>query len=580
MFLFRIVNKVNRLLDKSQKKHILWLAVLMMLAAFIEMASVSLVMPFMETMLNPESITESGFSAFLYTFMKFSSGKSFLVFMAFLLAALYVFKNLFLLFQLSRQNKFVYTGQFVLQRKLLLHFLNKEYEFFLSIDSGEVFRVMNLDAMNTFALVQHLMVFVSEAIVFAVIAVAVFIISPMITVSLAILLLVMGVLILKIIRPILRKAMLKQQKAASSMSKWLLQSIQGIKEIKIMKRERFFEDEFGKNGPIFVQTYRTMTTLSQISRFMIEGISMGAFFLVLGVIILKDLGEIESLIPILSVVAVAALRLLPSVNRLSQTLSQIATLEPCLDKVLETLNNDFESNQVDHLSASDRIDKLNGSIELKDVSYKYPTGEKYILSGANLLINKGESVGIVGPSGSGKTTAVDILLGLLNIESGKVLIDGKDIRTNLSGWLSLVGYIPQNIFLLNGTIKDNIAFGNEVDDVDDCKIWLALKEAALDEYVKTLPEGINTEIGERGVRLSGGQRQRIGIARALYNNPEILVFDEATSALDNDTEATIMESINRLKGKKTMIIIAHRLTTIEKCDVVYKVQDGKICKCV
>lgn len=193
-----------------------------------------------------------------------------------------------------------------------------------------------------------------------------------------------------------------------------------------------------------------------------------------------------------------------------------------------------------------------------------------------MKIKKGMSVGVAGLSGAGKTTAMDTLLGLLKPKNGKVLVDGTDIETNMKSWNMQVGYIPQNIFMLDGNIRENVAFGVPCKDIDDEKVWDALRDAALDIFVKNLPKGLDTELGERGLRLSGGQRQRIGIARALYPNPSVLFFDEATSALDNETEAAIMDSIHHLQGKKTIIMIAHRLTTIENCDVVYRVENGKI----
>ena len=219
---------------------------------------------------------------------------------------------------------------------------------------------------------------------------------------------------------------------------------------------------------------------------------------------------------------------------------------------------------------------FEGSIDLENIRYKYPTGEKDILNGAGLRIEKGTSIGIVGASGSGKTTAVDLILGLLTPNAGIVTVDGVDIHNGYKNWISQIGYIPQSIFLLDSNIRENVAFGVPPEEIDDEKVWHALKEAALDDHVRSLPDGINTEIGERGIRLSGGQRQRLGIARALYFDPEVIVFDEATSALDNDTEIAIMESINHLQESKTMIIIAHRLSTIENCDAVYCVEDGKI----
>ena len=199
-----------------------------------------------------------------------------------------------------------------------------------------------------------------------------------------------------------------------------------------------------------------------------------------------------------------------------------------------------------------------------------------MLDHASMLVKKGEAIGIIGASGAGKTTVVDILLGLLKPRFGKVLIDGTDIEMDMDGWLSQVSYIPQSIFMLDGTVRQNVAFGIADDEIDEERVWISLKEAALDDFVKKLPDGLDTWLGERGIRVSGGQRQRIGIARALYTDPTILFFDEATSALDNDTEAAIMDSINNLQGTKTIIIIAHRLSTIQNCNKVYKIEDGRI----
>jgi len=213
---------------------------------------------------------------------------------------------------------------------------------------------------------------------------------------------------------------------------------------------------------------------------------------------------------------------------------------------------------------------------LQDITYQYPNSDALIFNHADMAIPVGSAVGIVGSSGSGKTTIVDVMLGLLQLKTGRILADGVDVQDNYEGWLKNIGYIPQTIFMIDSTIRKNVAFGYAEEDIDDNRVWEVLKEAQLDEFVRSLPEGLDTGIGERGIRISGGQRQRIGIARALYEDPEVLVLDEATSALDNDTEAAIMESINRLHGRKTLVIIAHRLQTIEKCDMVFRVENGKI----
>ena len=215
-------------------------------------------------------------------------------------------------------------------------------------------------------------------------------------------------------------------------------------------------------------------------------------------------------------------------------------------------------------------------IVLNDIVYRYPNTDTLIFDRAHMEIPVGMSVGIVGTSGAGKTTIVDIMLGLLQIQEGQILADGVEVRDHYESWLKNIGYIPQSIFMVDSTIRKNVAFGYADEDIDDAKVWEALRKARLDDFVRGLPEGLDTGIGERGIRISGGQRQRIGIARALFEDPEVLVLDEATSALDNETEAAIMESINSLHGHKTLVIIAHRLQTIEKCDIVYRVEHGQI----
>ena len=220
--------------------------------------------------------------------------------------------------------------------------------------------------------------------------------------------------------------------------------------------------------------------------------------------------------------------------------------------------------------------ELHDKIELRGIVYAYPNTDTLIFDNADMVVPYGRSVGIMGPSGAGKSTIVDILLGLLKVRSGKITCDGVDVFDNYPAWLAQIGYIPQSIYLVDEPVRNNIAFGIADDEIDDERIWEVLEEAQLKEFIKTLPEGLDTAIGDRGIRLSGGQRQRLGIARALYHDPEILVFDEATSALDNETEQAVMEAINSFHGRKTMIIIAHRLNTIEKCDIIYKVDGGKI----
>ena len=286
-----------------------------------------------------------------------------------------------------------------------------------------------------------------------------------------------------------------------------------------------------------------------------------------------------SLVPMLGAFGVAAMRMMPSINRINTYMTDISYFRPCLDYVYENMNiNEISRRNNQTLRPADTSKKMQlcHKIELKDIVYAYPNTDKLIFDRADMTVPSGKSVGIMGPSGAGKSTIVDILLGLLKVREGSITCDGVNIFDNYPAWLAQIGYIPQSIYLVDEPVRNNIAFGIADDEIDDDRIWQALEEAQLKDFIKGLPDGLDTAIGDRGVRLSGGQRQRLGIARALYHNPEVLVFDEATSALDNETEAAVMEAINSFHGRKTMVIIAHRLNTIEKCDIIYKVDEGKI----
>lgn len=577
MSIIRIIKKFRKILSTHQKVRIVQLGIMMVIGGMIETVSVSLILPFMNIIMEPEKTMEKWYAKLICNFFGLQSDRSFLVFIGTSLAAIYILKNVYLMFEYSFQYRFVYGNMFDMQKKLLRAFIHRPYEYFLKVNSGEIVRIINNDTSNAFNILTVLLNLFTELIVSVLLIISIFIITPAVTLCIAALLGVLLISIFHFIKPVLRKASLNVQKGSGGMNKWLLQSIQGIKEIKVMKEEEFFQKNYDKNGGLYVGAIRWNQTLSVAPRFIIEGVCMGTMFIVVSAMIYRGT-ELESIIPILTAVAMAAVRLLPSVNRISTALSSVAYGEPMLDKVIENLEM-FNSNELSkkiELEQKNNNLSFENAIDFHEISFRYPDAEDDVLNKSSFTLKNGESIGLVGPSGAGKTTTVDIILGLLNPYSGNVLVDGIDISYNISGWLNNIGYIPQTIFMLDSSIRDNISFGENIDSDED--IWIALEEAAIDDFVKSLPDGLDTQIGERGVRLSGGQRQRIGIARALFRNPKVLIFDEATSALDNDTEAAIMDSINNLKGHKTMIIIAHRLSTIKGCDHIYRVENKRIVK--
>jgi len=472
---------------------------------------------------------------------------------------------------------------YLTQKKLLNRYFSQRYDFFLGAKSGEILRVIEQDTVQAFLLLSTLLQIMSESVVSFVLAITIFIISPQITVEMTVILVLLLFIIGKVIKPIMNKAGVEYRDANTKMNQWLIQSVSGIKEIKILDKESFFEGQFSVYGKIFVDTRKNFQRISMIPRYMVEAFSLSSLMIIVAIMIART-DDMSFVLPVLSGIAMAAIRLLPSVYRISQGMASISFDFPslnALEKVI--LEEDVDGVQVDQAKVvEETINQLKikdfSSLAMDNVSYRYPSGDRNVLNNVSFEIKKGMSVGIVGSSGGGKTTTADLLLGLLSPVEGEIYIDNYKLSSVINEWHSMIGYIPQQIFILDGNVRDNIAFGIPPEEVGEEKIWTVLKDAALDEFVKELPEGLDTELGERGIRLSGGQRQRIGIARALYKSPSVLFFDEATSALDGKTESEIMESIRALKGKITMVIIAHRLSTIEHCDHVYRVEDGNIIK--
>ena len=577
MLLFKIFKKFGLILSKHQKFRIIQLTALMMIGGLLETCSVSLILPFMDAVMEPEQAMEKWYAQLFCRMLGIEAPRTYLIVLAIALAVLYIVKNVYLIIEHNVQHRFVYGNMFSLQERLLDTFIHRPYEYFLHVSSGDVIRIIRDDTREAFNLLIDLLSLFTELVVSLMLAAAIFVIMPVVTLCIAALLLVIMFFIFAILKPIMHRMGVNQRICAAGMNKWLLQSIQGIKEMKVMQKEGFFRESYNHYGRAYVRSLRWSQTLGTVPRFIIEGVCMGAMFVVIAVLIGSG-AELQSIIPMLTAIAMAAIRLLPSVNRISGALNKISYGEPMLDKVIENMR--ILEEEPSQASAEERngpaVPKLRHTLDFEHITYHYPNAEESVLSDASMVIRRGESVGIVGPSGAGKTTSVDIILGLLSPQGGRILVDGVDTKNDLSAWLSQIGYIPQMIFMLDDTIRANVAFGVSEREVDDEQVWHTLREAALEEFVRSLPEGLDTQIGERGVRLSGGQRPRIGIARALYQDPGVLIFDEATSALDSETESAIMESIHGLRGTKTMIIIAHRITTIDACDHIFRVEHGKI----
>ena len=577
-----LLGKLNYIFDRKQKIQLGILGIMIFVGGLLETLGVGAMIPVVTALLTPETLKEYvdkyPILQKICDLLGIQSVGQMTTALLLALMAIYVIKNLYLVYLVYRQNTFITQSRNQMISRVMGEFLNRPYEQYLGADIPTVFRITDSDIPQTFSLMLAMLQLASEVVVAGLIFIVLLCTDIFMTLFIMVLFGVMTLVIVKIFKPKLNKIGAKNQAIQSRIAKWRIQAIYGLKDVKVLNREEFFVRNYYETGKIGANVGRTYAVMNNIPRLLIETVFIVGVLTFI-IIYMKGGGNVASMVSTLAAFGVAAMRVLPSVNRIKTYITEISYNQPSLDFVYQNLQ---EGMKTDAMLAQRRAYSQKEKLELKDkielnhISFHYPDSDKNIFTDAHMEVPKGKSVGIMGTSGAGKSTIVDILLGLLHAQEGEITCDGVDIFKNYESWLAQIGYIPQSIYLIDESIRDNIAFGIDADKIDEKRIWEVLEEAQLKEFVEELPNGLDTTIGDRGVRLSGGQRQRIGIARALYHDPEILVFDEATSALDNDTEAAVMDAVNSFHGKKTMIIIAHRLNTIEKCDIIYKVEDGKL----
>ena len=571
--------KINYILDRGQKFRLFILMLVILGGAFLETLGVSAVLPLVSIVTDPDIIRTNKYYVLIGEILGISNVRTFVLVMALALIAVYIIKNVYILFMYNLQYRYTFNNQRRISYRLMQCYMSQPYLFHVDHNVSELIRNTSSDVNGFFTVLLNLIQLVTEACT-CVFLVAFLMMQDVLTTLVVVLLMafflyvVMGVFKKKL------TAMGQKNRELSAMtSKWMLQAYQGIKDIKVSNKEEYFLDNYDESYKKQVVLNRKQSLLNIAPRPIMETICICgllgfmAFRIFLG-------ADMDSFIPIISVFAIAAIRMLPSFNRISGNVGTIMFNKPSLEAVYEDLVNIEGLRQKLERDNNDSTKiELENSIRCENISFAYPARpDKTIIDDISLEIPKNRSVALVGPSGSGKTTLADVILGVLEPQAGHIYADKTDVYEHLHAWHNIVGYIPQTIYMIDDTVRANIAFGVAPEDIDDDEIWRALKEAQLDEFIKDQPEGLDTNIGSMGVKLSGGQRQRVGIARALYRNPQVLILDEATSALDTETETAVMEAIDSLAGSKTMIIIAHRLTTIRNCDIIYEVRDGKIKK--
>ncbi|MCQ2520828.1 MAG: ABC transporter ATP-binding protein/permease [Lachnospiraceae bacterium] len=567
---------MSYLISDKQKRLYFVVAFVALLGSLLELLGVTAVLPFIEAIMTPEELEGKWYYDIVVNIFHPKSNISLVTIMGVAIVLIYVFKNLFLIYSSYLQNWY----SSVVQRDLSIRVYNvcirSPYPFHLNTNSSILIRSINQDVIGVFNVLYHIFRVIAEVLPCIAIGIYIVVLDPLMALCLVGLLGISIFVVFTVLKNKMKRYGKIGQRVEGKQLQHLTQSFNGIKDIMVMNRQEYFTRDFSKYCSENATNLKKSNFTDAIPKYLYEMVCLCSL---IGVVVfrLHMVDDMAAFATKLAVVAVAAFRLFPSVGRLNTDMNSIVYNRPRLNSMYEMVQSIEGEKHYQNVCDKQSSEALAFTKDLKveQVTYQYPAGEHPVFENLSMELKKGESIALIGPSGAGKTTLADVILGLLEPQAGRILLDGQDVYENLPGWAKVIGHVPQTVFLVDDTIRGNIAFGLPAEELDEEKIWRALREAQLDDFIKSLPEGLDTMVGEQGVRLSGGQRQRIAIARALYNNPEILVLDEATSALDTETENAVMESIDSLHGSKTLIIVAHRLTTIRNCDRIYEIKDGK-----
>jgi ABC-type multidrug transport system fused ATPase/permease subunit len=563
-----VLEKINAILSRKERRQARKQLFLMTIGMFLEMLGVGVIIPLV-ALLTQENALQS------IPFAEFMEGRTQtdLVFGVMTgLILVYLIKNLFLVFLLWKQSGFAYDIQVQLSQRLFFTYLRQPYAFHLQQNSAQLIRNVTVE-VNFFTsrvLMQGLQL-VTEGMVVIGLTVLLLLIEPMGTLLVGLILAFTVMLFFRVTRGLVLNWGSKRQFHEGLCLQHLQQGLGGIKDVILMGRETMFLSQYGRHNTLVAVAARWHEFLAQIPRLALEWLAV--FGLALLVMSMVSQGrELVDVAPVIGAFAAAAFRLMPSINRILGGVQMVRYMVPVINTLYQQSRLPVREHATTGLASLDFVQE----IRVDAVHFSYHAVGSPTLHDISLTIKKGQTIGFIGTSGSGKSTLIDVILGLLEPEQGRVLVDGRDIRNNLREWQAMIGYVPQSIYLTDDTLRRNIAFGMLDNQIDESAVLAAIQAAQLDRFVESLPDGLSTVVGERGVRLSGGQRQRIGIARALYRNPAVLVLDEASSALDSNTEHSVMEAVDALHGEKTILIVAHRLSTVEKCDRLFRLEDGRL----
>lgn len=573
--LLSIWREMLYILSGEQKKKSIFVILLMLGGTILELLGIAMIVPLMDAFIEPQHVRAYTLLDRFFVLLNIQSDREIILFISIVVILMYIFKNAYLIWLSYKKIKFQCEIEKSLANRLLNNFIRKEYEFYLHVNSAEILRMVDNDTMSVYQIVSDTFDIIVNSTLIA--AVSIYIFATNFKLAVMIILIALGCVLF--IYLLFEKSLAKQgmeyliQKKRTT--QYLLQMIEGIKEVLLSNKQEYFSSQYYRAYEKRNRAEILRTFAGTCPGYLIEGIFVFCFVLLITGQVLESSEVFVTQLPFLASFAVAAFKILPLIAKVSGSLNSILFNRKSLKNVSKNIQNVKSEKEKELFKACEIYDSNNfRKITLENVSYKYEGSTKYILNNIYLQVEKGKSVAIIGVSGAGKSTLVNLILGLLVPDDGKILLNDEKIEGGLKRYQNIVGYVPQSVFLLDDTIRNNIAFGEQ--EIEEEKIWESVKKAQLFDFITDLPMGLDTVLGERGVRISGGQRQRIAIARALYHDPAIMILDEATAALDDGTEKAVMDAIEKLHGEKTMLIVAHRLSTIKKCDEIYEVKDGKL----
>jgi ABC-type bacteriocin/lantibiotic exporter with double-glycine peptidase domain len=567
------------LFSTQERKQVYWLFTGMVIRGFFEVAGVASIMPFIAVVANPDIIQTNSLLFTFYQFLGLESARSFLLVLGFIVLGVIILNNGLSAFTDWYLFRFTWLRGYSLSRRLFAKYLSQPYSFFLGVNTAELgANILNEVGNYMKGILRPFMEMAARLIVCLFIFILILMMDPVLAIIVGLVLGSAYSLIFIMVRKKLVRVGRERVFNNKRQFMFINEAFGGVKDIKVKRCESYFLESFSKHSRKVNMNQATHEIVSQIPRYALEVVAFGGILLITLYFVVNNQNT-EEIIPLMALYAFAGYRLMPALQRVFAGITTVKFNVALLEKLYDDLMlSSFPAETVRRWEDTPEPLPCAEKIEFRDVTYSYPGSESLVLKGLNLQIDANTTVGLVGTTGAGKTTLVDVLLGLLELKGGAILVDGQALgKDTYRNWLANIGYVPQHIFLSDQSIMNNIALGVPEDTISKERVIKAASIANLHEFIEhELPDGYDTVIGERGVRLSGGQKQRIGIARALYHDPDILILDEATSSLDNITENSVMAAIQNLAGKKTIIMIAHRLTTLECCDVIHFLQGGTV----